>query len=876
MTRRQRERELEEEIQIHLQFAAQDRVRNGETAEHATLAAQRELGNSTLIKELARDVWRWTWLESVLQDIRYAIRTLRRTPIFTTTAIAALALGIGANTAVFSLVNTILLKPLNMPDPDRVVTYSNDVRDGIDAASPDKFNIWFSQTDLFEDVSAWQDGRLVNLTSAAFPEQLNETKASANYFRLFAVPLAEGRSFTPEEDRPGARNVVIVTDAFRRRHFAGDPKVVGKNISLSGVAYRIVGTIAAGFRTEGVSPTDVYVPFQIDPASRDHGDSLRIAARLKTGVNIAVARQRLKALGEDYLRQFPGGLDPGQRFDLTALKDDLIGDLSAPLLMMQAAVGFVLLIVCANVASLLLARASGRKREIGIRAAVGAGKWRIVRQLLTESIILSGAGCVLGLVLGVTAIHALLAANPVDLVRIGPEGSSVTSDWRVCAFTIAISLVAGLAFGSLPAFQIARGDVNAALKEGGGRSDTGFRQRNTRAALTVAEVALALMLLIGAGWQIRSFLGLRAVAPGFESHDALTMEMALSGPRFAKTSAIAELIRESSRQVRAVPGVVALGATFCMPIDCILDLPIIIAGRPLEGTSHGDTNWAAVSPGFFETMKIPLLRGRLFAERDEAGSARVAVINHAFAKKFWPGGDPLSERLIVGRGLGPQYEDLPRQIVGVVGDIHDDGLDQTPKPAMYIPAAQMNEQLNGEVLGGSLTWVIRTRNEPLTRQIQTALRVGSGGLPVSKIRTLDDILSRSIAGENFAAILLSIFGACALLLAAIGIYGLMAYSVQQQTPEIGVRMALGSAPARVRNLVIYQGMRMALAGTAMGIAGALGLSRLVASRFYGYQPRDLLVLSITPALLLLVAFAAVWFPARRASRINPVDAIRQE
>jgi hypothetical protein len=311
-----------------------------------------------------------------------------------------------------------------------------------------------------------------------------------------------------------------------------------------------VGTIAAGFRTEAVSPTDVYVPFQIDPASRDHGDSLRIAARLKNGVNIAVARQRLKALGEDYLRQFPGGLDPGQHFDLMPLKDDLIGDLSAPLLMMQAAVAFVLLIVCANVASLLLARANGRKREIAIRAAVGAGRGRIVRQLLTESLILSGAGCVLGLVLGVTAIHALLAANPVDLVRIGPEGSSVASDWRVCTFTIAVSLVAGLAFGSLPAFQIARGDVNAALKEGGGRSDTGFRQKNTRAALTVAEVALALMLLIGAGWQIRAFLGLRAVAPGFESHDALTMEMALSGPRFAKTSAIAELIRESSRGAR--------------------------------------------------------------------------------------------------------------------------------------------------------------------------------------------------------------------------------------------------------------------------------------------------------------------------------------
>ncbi len=867
MTRRQRERELEEEIQAHLHLAVQDRLRNGETAEQASLAAQREFGNSTLIKELACDVWRWSWFESLLQDIRYAIRSLRRTPIFTTTALVALALGIGANTAVFSLVDTVLLKPLNTPDPDRVVTCSNGVPDGIDVASPDKFNIWLRQTDLFHDVSAWQSGRVVNLTSVAVPEQLHETKASANYFRLFAVPFAEGRAFTNEEDRPGGNNVAIVTDAFRRRHFAGDPQVVGKNISLGGVPYRIVGTITAGFRTEEMSPADVYVPFQIDPASRDHGDSLRIAARLKARVNIVAARQRLKVLGEDYLRQFPGGLDPGQRFDLMPLKDDLVGDLRAPLLMMQGAVGFVLLIVCANIASLLLARANGRKREIAIRAAVGAGRGRIIRQLLTESVILSGAGCVLGLLLGVIAIHGLLAANPVDLVRIGRAGSSVTSDWRVFAFTVAVSFAASLAFGSLPAFQIARTDVNDALKEGGGRSDTGFRQKNTRAVLTLAEVALALVLLIGAGWQIRSFLGLRAVNPGFVPHDVVTMEMSLSGPRFAKTSAVAELIRESSRQVRAVPGVIAAGATFCMPIDCSLDLPLIIAGRPLNGTSHGDTNWTPVSPGFFETMKIPLLRGRFLTDRDDAGSARVALINHALAQKFWPEGDPLSERLIVGRDLGPQYEDLPRQIVGVVGDIHDEGLDGTPKPAMYIPAAQINERFNREFREElSLTWVVRTQTAPtpLGASIRHALRVGSGGLPAANIRTMDDILSRSIAGENFAALLLSIFGGCALLLAAIGIYGLMAYSVQQQTPEIGIRMALGSEPARVRNLVVYQGMRLALIGTVIGVAGALGLSHLLVSQFYGYQPHDPLVFSITPALLLAVAFAAVWFPARRA------------
>ncbi len=877
--RTRRELDLDAEIQAHLQLAAQDRVRNGEAPEAAAFAARREFGNATLVKEMARDAWAWTWLESLVQDVRYAIRTLGKTPAFTATAIAALALGIGANTAIFSLVNAILLTPLDAPDPDRIVTFANVAGDEFDAVSPAKFNVWRRQTNLFQDVSAYRIS-VVNLTAAAYPEQVQEMKASAGFFHLFGNPIAQGRGFTADEDRPNGDRVVVLSNTFWKQHFAGDPAIIGKTMSLGGLAWRIVGITTAGFRDESDPPPAVYVPFQIDPASIDDDNSFQVSARLKPGITISAARAQLKVVGEEFRRKFPGALEPEESFGTMPLKDDLVSDSKTPLFILQGAVVFVLLIACANVANLLLVRATGRQREIAIRAAIGADRGRIARQLLTESLVISSASCACGLALGYVAIRAVLAANPGDLARLGTHGSSVTLDGKVLAFTLGLSLIAGVLFGLIPACQVSRANLSSHLKEGSGRSGTGFRQSRTRALLTVSEMALALALLIGAGLLIRSFAALRSVKPGFETHNVLTMRMSLTEPRFAKTIAVANLIRDGIRRVGALPGVAAVGAACCLPIEDTLDLPFIIAGRPLNGPAHGEVYWTPISTGYFDAFRIPVVRGRTFTDRDRGGSSGVVIVNQAMAKMFWPKSDPLTGRLIIGtKGAGARYDEPPRQIIGIVGDTRENALDEAPRPAVYVPEAQITNALNVDIAGLTpLAWIVRTQVEPhaLSAAIQNELRLASGGLPVARVRSMDDILIQSTARQNFGALLLTIFAAAALVLAAIGIYGSMAYSVQQQKQEIGIRLALGAEPGKLRNRVVSQGTRLASIGAAIGLAVAFGLSRILASLLFGVQPRDPVVFSIAPALLLAVALAAVWLPARRASRINAADAIRYE
>jgi putative ABC transport system permease protein len=873
--RRSREHDLDEEIRSHLSMAAQDRIHNGESPEHASIAARREFGNPTLIKEIARDVWVWTWLESLLQDVRYAMRTLRRAPAFTATAIAALALGIGANTAIFSLVNAVLLRPLSALDPDRIVVFSNVAGDELDAASPAKFNIWRRQTGLFEDVSAYQNGRVVNLTGVAWPERICEMKASARFFRLFGTPIALGRTFTAAEDLPAGGHVAILSDAFWKKHFGGDAAIIGKTVSLSGVPHRIVGVRAAAVRSEVFNPVpEIYVPYQIDPDSIDVGNSLTVAARLKPCITLEMARVQLKPIGEDFRRRFPGALDANESFGARRLKDDLYGDIAAGLMIFQGVVAFVLLIACGNVANLLLVRASTRKREIAVRSALGAARARIVRQLLTESVVLSAAGSALGLLLGITGIRAIMAASPYF-----NPGLPVTADWRVLAFTLAVCVATGILFGFIPAIQTSGADLSSAIRESGGRSGTGFRHNRTRALLALSEMTLALVLLIGAGLLIRSFLALRSVKPGFETHNVVMIEVSLTGPRFEKTRAVAEVVREGIARTSAVPGVSSVAATPCPPMDCTLDLPFIVAGRPLNGPSHGDTYWAPVSAGYFDVLRIPLLRGRVFTDRDDGGTAPVAIVNQTMARKYWPNADPLADRLILGKGLGPKYADPPRQIVGIVGDVRTNSLDEAPKPEVYIPVAQLSNVFNAALAEEApLTWIVRTRAEPrsVSGPIEKALRDATGGLPAGEVRMMNEVIARSISDHDFSALLLTIFGAAALLLAAIGIYGLMAYSVQQQTQEIGIRLALGARSASVRSRIVFQGMGVALGGAVLGIAAAFGLSRVLSSELYGVQPGDPMVFALAPVLLCAVALAAVWFPALRASRIDPMDAIRHE
>ncbi len=820
-------------------------------------------------------------MEAFLHDLKHSLRMFWASRGFTAAAVAALALGIGANTAIFSVVNTILLKPVPFPDPDRVVVFMNTTPEGSGGgASPAKFQHWRSQTSVVEDVTAYRAG-VVNLTGNGFPEQLQSNEVSADYFRLFGAPVIRGRTFTAQEDLPNGEKVVVLSDAFWHRRFAGDPQIIGKTISLSGSPYVVIGIIGPQFDVREFTPApDVWTPFQLDPNTTDQGHYFQAAGRLKPGVTLSQAQARLKLSAEEYRRKFPTALRPKDGFSVEPILQAVVGNVRSSLAVLLGAVSFVLLIACANVANLLLARAVGRRREMAIRAAIGAGRGRIIRQLLTESLLLSLGGAVAGLALGAVGIRALLKLNTAGLPRVGENGSLVALDWRVLAFTVLVAIVTGLLFGLIPALHSSRVELSSVLKESGGRSGSGFRQNKTRTILVVSEIALAIILLVGAALLIRTSVALAAVNPGFDAGHVLTMRMSLTGPRFLKTAGIEQLSREGIERLRALPGVANAAATCCIPLEGGYGLPFLIVGRPLDkGPFHGGGGWLTISPSYFDVFKIPILRGRAFTERDDASGERVVIINQAMARQFWPKGDPLTDQIWIGKGIMRELAtEMPRKIIGISGDVHDGGLNQDPQPVMYVPNAQVPDALNAlNVRIVPMAWVVRTRGEPyaMSAAIQEQLRQVSG-LPVSDIRSMDEVISRSTSRQRFNMWLMTIFGGTALLLAAIGIYGLMAYSVQQRTQEIGIRLALGAEAGDVRNMVVLQGMRLSLVGVLVGIAAAFGLSRLIASFLFRVKANDPLVFIAIPILLSAVAFLAVWLPAGRATAVNPVDALRYE
>ena len=825
-------------------------------------------------------------MESFIKDLRHSLRTFRQSPEFTITAVVALALGTGASTAIFSVVNAVLLRPMPYPEPERLVLFMTTPGWGT-VASPAKFNAWREQSRVFRDISAFRFG-VFNLTGGSYPEQIRSGQVSADFFRLFGVPLVRGRTFSKEDDLPRGGRVAVLSHGLWRRRFGGDPAAIGKTISLSGEPYQVIGILGPGVDSQRFSDgwqqeylPDVWVPFQIDPTSREDNAYFTVAGRLKPGVTLGMAKAELQLVAEQFRRKFPGDLTmgPNNGFSVEPMRDLMGHDVREQLQLLAIAVAFVLLIACANVANLLLIRGTGRKREIAIRAALGATRGRIIRQLLTESVALSIVGGALGLIAGMVGIRALLAMSPGDMPRIGEHGSAVSADWRVLSFTVLPSLATGILFGALPALQSSRADLSTDLKESGARSGAGVHQSKARSLLVVSELTLAVVLLVGAGLLIHTLIALRAVHPGLDARNVLTMQMSLTGPRFQKASGVAELVGDSLQRIRALPGVITAAYTCCVPLGEPAPYgSVVIVGRPRGDASHDWVRIATISPGYFDTLKIPLLRGRTFTDRDDVGAVPAAVISEAMAQRFWrrgnTPGDPLRDLLT--------FEDIPglpaRQIVGVVGDVHDEGLIADPPPTVYFPVPQTPEDLNTYIQRSPVAWVIRASSKPhlLSSAIQRELIQASGGLPVADVRSMDEILEQSTARQNFLMLLLSIFACAALLLAAIGIYGLIAYSVQQRTQEIGIRLALGAESNDVRNMVVLQGMRLALAGVAIGLAAAFGVTRLIASFLFGTKTTDPAVFLTVAVLLSAVALVAVWLPARRASRIDPVKALRYE
>jgi predicted permease len=804
-------------------------------------------------------------MRDFFHDVKHSLRAFWNTPGFTFAAVAALALGIGANTAIFSIVDAVLLKPVPFPEPDRLVVFQQTGPQGaFSAGSPAKFQFWRDQTSVVQDVSAYRSN-VLNFTGGGVPEQLHAGQVSTDYFKLFGAPIERGRAFNADEDLPGGNHVTVLSRALWMRRFGGDPNILGKVISLSGDSYTIVGIVGPSFDvSEFGTPPELWIPFQLDPHSQDQVHYFRVAGRLKPDVSVQQAQARLSLSSNQYKQRYPNVLQRDEGFSVELLQNEIVRGVQSTLWILLGAVNFVLLIACANVANLMLVRATGRRREIAIRAAIGAGRGRIIRQLLTESVLLSLAGAIIGLVLGMIGIRALLALNTAGLPRMGEDGSVVTLDWRVLAFTLAVSIGTGVLFGLIPALQASCTDLSGTLKESSSRAGTGFRQNRARSILVVTEVALALILLVGSALLVRTAVALRAVNPGFDPGHVLTMRMSLSGERFMKSDGVEQAVRLGVEKMRAIPGVEIASATCCVPLEGGYGLPFVIVGRPLtDGPFHGDGGWKTVSPGYFEVFKIAATRGRTFTNRDTKDSPPVAIINEAMAKQFWPKGDPLSDRLIIGRGLTKEFAGEPeRQIVGVIADTRDGSLNDDPGPEMFITP---------------IAWVVRTAVDPfsINGQVQEALRQATG-LPVSDVRTMDEVVVRSVSRQRFNMWLMTAFGISALALAAIGIYGLMAYSVEQRTQEIGIRLALGADSSAVKNMVIFQGMRLAIVGVVVGIAASFGLAKLIASLLFGVTAWDPAVFVTAPVVLTLVALIAAWIPARRASRVDPIDALRYE
>jgi predicted permease len=719
--------------------------------------------------------------QALAQDARYFVRRSFQARAFTLTAVSVIALGIAANVAVFSVADAVLFRPAAFPHPDRVVAFETQSPAGLDlGASPVMYEHWQAQTAIVKDVTAFRN-LVMNETSGATPDQLRSALVSAAYFRLFGATVARGRTFTEEEDRPGGAHVAMISHHLWTQAFGGTD-IAGRALRLNGVAYVVIGVLDAAFRIDDIGPEpDVWLPLQLDPGSKTQGHFLWVCGRLRDGVTLAQARARLGVSANQFRTEFPDALGDSATFTAQPVREAVVRNARPLFIALLGAVAFVLLIACSNIAALLLLQGAARAREIAVRAALGAGRWRIARQLLTESLLLSLVGGAGGFALGVLATRLLPMIGISGEPRLD-DLASAAPDWRLMAFTGAVSLLTAVIAGVAPAVRGSRGDLNAAMTTADGRSTRGPRRRRIEASLVGVQVSLAVVLLVGCGLLMRTVSALAKVDPGFNPAHVLTMRVSLAGAPSATTTATDAFVRRGVEALRAVPDVITTAASYGLPLQGGGGLPYELVGRPMPPGQrfHGGASWLAVSAGYFAALEISIERGREFTDTDRHATVPVAIVNDVLARREWPNENPIGQRIVLGHGIGPQFQDEPvREIVGVVGSIRENRLDAPPGAEVYEPIAQLPDVANAFVaVGGPMAWIARTRNAPhgVAPTLQNALGQAVG-LPVSSVLPLDEIVARSLFRQRFAMGLRAAFGGAALLLASIGLYGLMAYGV---------------------------------------------------------------------------------------------------
>lgn len=866
------EREMEEELRFHLRMRAQENARQGMTPDEAERAALRSFGSWTRIREACRDVKGGGIVETFINDIKFGARMLRKNLGFTIVAVLTLAIGIGANTAIFSVVNAVLLRPLQYPNAERIVAIQelNEKGSRVQVTAAN-FLDWRAQNTSFEDLAAIL-ARTANLTVGDTAERVNLAMTSTNFFHVFGLQPQLGRFFLPEEEIAGHNPVAVLGYGLWQREFGGDPSVVGKSIMLDGQAYTVVGIAPAAFQYP--DRTEVWIPpFQQVPTLSSQMDIQRArgfgflsaVALLKPGVSVKQAHDEMTAITARLRQQYPE--TNNKRFDrVVSLQTHLVGEISTALLLLLGAVALLLLIACTNVANLLLARAAARQKEIAVRLALGAARLRLVQQLLVESVMLGLAGGIVGLLLGWWGVDLMRRLLPVDF----PRAQDISVDLRVLAFTLLVSLITGLVFGLAPALQSTNLDINESLKESARGSAGGVRRNRMRSLLIISEVALSLVLLIGAGLLFRSFLRLQAVELGFRPQSVLTFRLTPSGANFRQDPQYSAFYSQVAERIETLPGVESVGVINTLPLSKGPTTAFSIEGRPLlTKDKWPSVNYRSVSPDYFRAVNVPLLKGRALEAHDNDSSPLVVIVNQSLVRRDFEGEDPIGKRINLG-GTGSDGQPIWFEIVGVVADVRSLELNSEPTPEIY--TSYLQDPFAG------MSYVVRSQVEPksLIPAVREAVRQVDKAQPVAEIKEMGQIVSEAAAQPRFNSLLLGIFASMALLLAAAGIYGVMSYAVTQRTHEIGVRVALGAQRRDVLRLIIGQCLRLTLIGLALGLVCAFAMTRGMVTLLYGVKPSDPWTFISGALLFIVVALLACYVPARRATKVDPLIALRYE